>query len=81
MKLSRNANWIFFGMFIGVLAGVLLHQGWAPSFLLDVAEFVATIFLRLLKMIIVPLIIAEITSPGTRCRGDASRGDQVLHGA
>lgn len=53
----RLTLWIFIGFLLGVLAAVIFGES-----ILPIAEFTAMIFLRLLKMIIVPLIITSITT-------------------
>ncbi len=55
-KLSLT-HWIFISILLGVLAGWLVGEP-----VLVVSKPLADIFLRLLKMIIVPLIISSITS-------------------
>lgn len=49
--------WIFIGIFLGLLSGIFLGQS-----ILPLATVVGDLFLRLLKMIIVPLIFTSITS-------------------
>ena len=49
--------WIFIGIILGVLSGVFLKESIVP-----VASIFGDLFLRLLKMIIVPLIVTSITS-------------------
>lgn len=63
MKKMTLVHAIFFSIFLGIVSGLLFHY-FNPhlSFLLDIANFLSTIFLRLLKMIIVPLIITSIIS-------------------
>lgn len=53
----RLTLWIFIGFGLGVITALIFGEGILPF-----AEFSAMIFLRLLKMIIVPLIITSITS-------------------
>ena len=55
-KLSLT-QWIFLAIVLGVLAGWLIGEP-----VLVIAKPMADIFLRLLKMIIVPLILSSITS-------------------
>jgi Na+/H+-dicarboxylate symporter len=50
-------HYIFIGFFLGILAGWLLGEG-----ILPIAEPLAEIFLRLLRMAIMPLIITSIIS-------------------
>lgn len=49
--------WIFIGIFLGLLSGIFLGKS-----ILPLATVVGDLFLRLLKMIIVPLIFTSITS-------------------
>jgi len=58
-------TWIFLGMALGVLAGM----AWGES-ILPLADPLADLFLRLLKMVIVPLIITSVIS-GVAGIGDA----------
>ncbi|MBS1262650.1 MAG: Proton/glutamate-aspartate symporter [Calditrichaeota bacterium] len=57
LKKLTLTHWIFVGIVLGILAGWL---GGEP--ILVVTDPLADIFLRLLKMIIVPLIVGSITS-------------------
>ncbi len=49
--------WIFVGLFAGLAAGAVFGEGIVP-----LADTLATVFLRLLRMAIMPLIVASITS-------------------
>jgi Na+/H+-dicarboxylate symporter len=55
-KISLTA-WIFIGIFGGILAGFAIGDPIVP-----LAGFLGDIFLRLLKMVIVPLIFTSITA-------------------
>ncbi len=55
-KLSLT-TWIFIGLFLGILAGLIFKESIVP-----IADPLAQIFLRLLKMTILPLIITSILS-------------------
>ncbi|MDX5151970.1 MAG: cation:dicarboxylase symporter family transporter [Acidiferrobacterales bacterium] len=57
MKKLTLTHYIFIGLFLGAIAGWLIG---AP--ILPIAEPLAEIFLRLLRMAIMPLIIASIIS-------------------
>ena len=57
IKKLTLTQWIFLGIILGVLAGWIVGEP-----IQVVAKPLADIFLRLLKMIIVPLIVASITS-------------------
>ncbi|MFC1679147.1 dicarboxylate/amino acid:cation symporter [Elusimicrobiota bacterium] len=56
-KLSLTA-WIFIALVVGVISG-LIFKG---TFVISVAVFVATLFTRMLGMLIVPLIFTSIVS-------------------
>ena len=56
LKLSLT-SWIFIGLFLGVLAGLIFGENVVP-----IADPLAQIFLRLLNMVIMPLIITSILS-------------------
>jgi len=49
--------WIFAGFFLGILAGVIFGEGIIPF-----AEPLSEIFLRLLRMAIIPLVITSVVS-------------------
>jgi Na+/H+-dicarboxylate symporter len=57
LKKLTLTHWIFVGLILGIAAGALIGE---PVRI--IAKPLADIFLRLLKMIIVPLILASITS-------------------
>lgn len=57
LKKLNLTHWIFIGIILGAVAGSLIGEP-----IQVVADPLADIFLRLLKMIIVPLIVASITS-------------------
>jgi Na+/H+-dicarboxylate symporter len=65
-KLSLT-HWIFVGIVLGILAGWLIGE---PVKL--IADPLGEVFLRLLKMVIVPLIVASITS-GVLGVGDSKK--------
>jgi len=56
-KKINLTGWIFIGITLGILAGWLIGKPIIP-----IAEPLGEIFLRLLKMIIVPLIVSSITA-------------------
>jgi len=65
---SRHLTlWIFVGFGLGIILALIFGKAILPF-----AEFTAMIFLRLLKMIIVPLIITSITS-GVISAGSSGR--------
>jgi len=57
LKKINLTGWIFIGITLGILAGWLIGKPIIP-----IAEPLGEIFLRLLKMIIVPLIVSSITA-------------------
>jgi Na+/H+-dicarboxylate symporter len=57
LKKINLTGWIFIGIILGILAGWLIGKPIIP-----IAEPLGEIFLRLLKMIIVPLIVSSITA-------------------
>ncbi|MFZ5433669.1 MAG: dicarboxylate/amino acid:cation symporter [Calditrichota bacterium] len=57
LKKISLTHWIFLSIVLGILAGWLIGEP-----IQVIAEPMADLFLRLLKMIIVPLIVASITS-------------------
>lgn len=57
IKKINLTGWIFIGIILGILAGWLVGKPIIP-----IAEPLGEIFLRLLKMIIVPLIVSSITA-------------------
>ena len=57
LKRIPLTGWIFIGIGAGVLLGLLIGEPLIP-----VATVMGTVFLRMLKMIIVPLIFTSITS-------------------
>ena len=50
-------HYIFIGFFLGIIAGWVFGEGISP-----IAEPLAEIFLRLLRMAIMPLIITSLTA-------------------
>ena len=56
-KRINLTGWIFIGIILGILAGWLIGKPLIP-----IAEPLGEIFLRLLRMIIVPLIVSSITA-------------------
>lgn len=57
MRKLTLTHWIFLGIFLGIVLGGLIGESIVP-----IAEPMAEIFLRLLRMIIVPLIFTSITA-------------------
>ncbi len=71
-KVNLTAQ-IFIGMALGIIAGAVWGEGMLP-----LANPLADLFLRLLKMIIVPLIITSIVSGVTGVGGAGSLGRMGL---
>ncbi|MBC8484504.1 MAG: dicarboxylate/amino acid:cation symporter [Bacteroidetes bacterium] len=57
LKRVSLTAWIFIGIILGILSGITLGETIIP-----VATIIGGLFLRLLKMIIIPLIFTSITS-------------------
>jgi Na+/H+-dicarboxylate symporter len=72
LKINLTAQ-IFIGMALGIVAAVIFGQG-----ILVISNPLADLFLRLLKMIIVPLIITSIISGVTGVGGAGSLGRMGL---
>ena len=52
---------ILLGMVVGVIFGLLMSNvGWGKSFMVDWIKPIGTIFIKLLKLIAIPLIIASL---------------------
>jgi proton glutamate symport protein len=61
MKDIPLVGWIFICLFLGIGTGtIVLYSGESLLWVLDIARFASEIFLRLLRMIIVPLIVTSI---------------------
>ena len=81
MTLSRT-RWIFIGMIAGIIAGLLLHElatrGTLTSAQIDAItqalNVVTTMFLRLVKMVIAPLVFATLTAGIARMQDLAALG-------
>ncbi len=62
---------ILIGLALGVLAGLtanLLHLVWLQNFLVSI-DFIGTLFIRLITMIVIPLVVASLLV-GTASLGD-----------
>ncbi len=62
-KSSKLTTYIVIAMIAGILAGYLIHENASPDFIKDFApkiKLLATIFLRLVQMIIAPLVFATL---------------------
>lgn len=52
---------IFIALFLGIITGLSIHQGWLPTVLGDFLAPIGTIFLNLISMIIVLLVFSSMT--------------------
>lgn len=62
-KSSKLTTYIVIAMIAGILAGYLIHENASPDFIKDFApkiKLLATIFLRMVQMIIAPLVFATL---------------------
>src|ERR1700712_4401940 len=62
-KPSRLTLYIVIAMVLGIGTGYLIHENCSPEFIKDFApkiKLLATIFLRLVQMIIAPLVFATL---------------------
>src|SRR5437867_2067597 len=62
-KPNRLTIYILIAMLIGIVTGYLVHEFSSPAFIKDFApkiKLLATIFLRLVQMIIAPLVFATL---------------------
>ena len=62
-KSSKLTTYIVIAMVAGILAGYLIHENASPDFIKDFApkiKLLATIFLRMVQMIIAPLVFATL---------------------
>jgi len=52
---------ILIALFLGTITGLLIHESWLPEFLIEILGPIGTIFLNLIKMIIVLLVFSSMT--------------------
>lgn len=52
---------IFIALALGIITGLMVHEGWLPAEVADVLQVVGNIFLSMINMLIVPLILASMT--------------------
>lgn len=52
---------ILIALVLGVITGLMVHEGWLPTETADVLKVVGNIFLSMINMLIVPLIFASMT--------------------
>ena len=73
LKTLSLAHYIFVFMLFGVICGIIANQDHVSfAWLINIASFVSTIFLRLLQMVIVPLVVSSIIS-GISSLGSSQR--------
>src|SRR6266436_8859643 len=63
MKKTGLTGWILIAMVLGVTAGYIVHKNTSPEFVKKFSsniKLLATIFLRLVQMIIAPLVFATL---------------------
>ena len=62
-KSSKLTTYIIVAMIVGIFSGYLIHENASPEFIKDFApkiKLLATIFLRMVQMIIAPLVFATL---------------------
>ena len=62
-KPNRLTLYIIIAMILGIGTGYFIHENYSPEFIKDFApkiKLLATIFLRLVQMIIAPLVFATL---------------------
>ncbi len=79
--MAHPARWILLAMACGVAGGIVLH-GTAPEAVLQavtaVADTVAALFLRLVRLIVAPLVLATLAGGVAGMRGQAGIGRVAL---
>ena len=76
-KQSRLTTYIIIGLLLGIVAGYLANTNLAdPAGFADTMSLVTTLFLRLIKMIIAPLVFSTLVC-GIAKMGDASEVGRV----
>lgn len=76
-KKSRLTLYIVFAMILGIVAGYIVHENYAPATAKSFADnirLLTTIFLRLVQMIIAPIVLATLVT------GIAKLGDMKTVG-
>ena len=60
LGLGIKRNWhIFFGIIAGIFVGIYLH-GHANELISNILAFIGQIFIRLIKMVVIPLVVSAI---------------------
>jgi Na+/H+-dicarboxylate symporter len=76
-KRNRLTTWILVGLVLGIAAGYVAHSSLAdPKGFADTMSLVTTLFLRLIKMIIAPLVFSTLVV-GIAKMGDAAEVGRI----
>ncbi|WP_075793611.1 dicarboxylate/amino acid:cation symporter [Massilia putida] len=76
-KRNRLTTWILVGLVLGIAAGYVAHTNLAdPKGFADIMSLVTTLFLRLIKMIIAPLVFSTLVV-GIAKMGDAAEVGRI----
>jgi Na+/H+-dicarboxylate symporter len=76
-KRNRLTTWILVGLVLGIAAGYIAHTNLAdPKGFADTMSLVTTLFLRLIKMIIAPLVFSTLVV-GIAKMGDAAEVGRI----
>jgi Na+/H+-dicarboxylate symporter len=76
-KRNRLTTWILVGLALGIAAGYIAHTNLAdPKGFADTMSLVTTLFLRLIKMIIAPLVFSTLVV-GIAKMGDAAEVGRI----
>jgi Na+/H+-dicarboxylate symporter len=76
-KRNRLTTWILVGLVLGIAAGYVAHTSLAdPKGFADTMSLVTTLFLRLIKMIIAPLVFSTLVV-GIAKMGDAAEVGRI----
>ena len=60
LGLGIKRNWhIFFGIIAGIVVGIYLH-GHANELISNILAFIGQVFIRLIKMVVIPLVVSAI---------------------
>ncbi|PQO94291.1 dicarboxylate/amino acid:cation symporter [Massilia phosphatilytica] len=76
-KRNRLTTWILVGLVLGIAAGYIAHTNLAdPKGFADTMSLITTLFLRLIKMIIAPLVFSTLVV-GIAKMGDAAEVGRI----
>jgi Na+/H+-dicarboxylate symporter len=76
-KRNRLTTWILVGLALGIAAGYIAHTSLAdPKAFADTMSLITTLFLRLIKMIIAPLVFSTLVV-GIARMGDAAEVGRI----